>query len=305
MNNSLSNLRVKSFYQKADKLRDFFESQFIDASSLEPKRFVWDYWHVENQYNLIRTPAYHYFPSSMYMDWHKKMVHWGRKNLGCWDITPPWLSYYVHGCFQNLHADVPHGPWAFVFSLTKHYNKKLNGGETFLLKSNTLNYWSQLQSKDFHQEKELITKLPPNWNQLLVFDPRIPHGVTSVHGTKNPLHARLVIHSWFTHPKTYVEGSLPAKKTQDQLNEVFSKIEIHSTETAEMQGSSSILLKVSANGSVQSAKFLSCQFQPKEQTTAAFKSLKRFQYNVLNTYLNTKFTKSKGPSEITIPLILS
>lgn len=305
MNNNLSCLRVKSFYQKADKLRNFFDSQFLDSSSLNSKRFVWDFWHVENQYNLIRTPAYHYFPNSMYMEWHKKIVSWGRKNLGCWDITPPWLSYYVHGCFQNLHADVPHGPWAFVFSLTKDFKKKFLGGETFLLKKSTLNYWNQLQSKSFHQEKELITKLPPLWNQLLIFDPRIPHGVTPIHGTKNPLHSRLVIHSWFTQPKTYIEGFLPAKKTEEQLNQEFSKIEYYSSQAAFMQGSSSILIKVKPSGEVWSAKFLSCQFQPKDQTEIAFKSVKEFKAKVLKTYMQVKFNKSKGSSEITVPLILT
>jgi len=305
MNHSLSSIRVKTFYQKADKLRNFFESQFADSSSLGSKRFVWDYWHVENQYNLIRTPAYHYFPDSMYMDWHKKIVYWGRKNLGCWDIVPPWLSYYVHGCFQNIHADVPHGPWAFVFSLTKHFKKKFDGGETFLLKYSTLNYWHELQNQKNHEEKELLTKISPNWNQLLVFDPRIPHGVTPVHGTQNPFYGRLVLHSWFTQPKTYIEGYLPAKKTEDRLNDCILKIEKLCSQSIEMQGSSSLLLKVSPDGHVTSAKFLSCQFQPKEQSNTAFKSVRQFQNNVLKTYLETKFSKSKGSSEITIPLILS
>ena len=57
---------------------------------------------------------------------------WSSRNLGCTAITPPWLSYYVEGCEQKLHSDVPHGPWAFVFSLSPR-RPKFRGGETLLL----------------------------------------------------------------------------------------------------------------------------------------------------------------------------
>ena len=36
---------------------------------------------------------------------------------------------------------MPHGPWAFVYSLTPN-KKEFRGGETLILKPNTLNYWS-------------------------------------------------------------------------------------------------------------------------------------------------------------------
>src|SRR5690606_4093013 len=119
------------FFSKAQDLRKHFEQCFSDPRDTHPQRFVWDYWHVPEQYRLLRTPAYHYFPARIYQEFHKYLVQWGREHLGCHDISPPWLSYYVEGCRQELHADVPHGPWAFVFSISPK-DIRFRGGETLL-----------------------------------------------------------------------------------------------------------------------------------------------------------------------------
>ena len=54
----------------------------------------------------------------------------GEDRLGCSRVSEPWLSFYVDGCRQELHADVPQGPWAFVFSLTRWDERPFEGGET-------------------------------------------------------------------------------------------------------------------------------------------------------------------------------
>src|SRR5690606_13428701 len=131
------------------------------------------------------------------------------------------ISYYVDGCKQELHADVPHGPWAYVFSLTPWTKRQFTGGETVLLKSTTLDYWHHFEKMKGIESKELTTKIPANFNQLLVFDPRIPHGVVPVHGVQNPLKARVVIHGWFTNPRPIIVGGLGQKRTADFLNQVI------------------------------------------------------------------------------------
>lgn len=42
---------------------------------------------------------------------------------------------------QELHADNPHGPWAFVLSLTHWEGRPFTGGETVILQPNVLDYW--------------------------------------------------------------------------------------------------------------------------------------------------------------------
>ena len=49
--------------------------------------------------------------------------------------------------------------------------------------------------------------MPPRFNQLLVFDPRLPHGVRPVEGTRDPRAARLVLHGWFTQPAPFFQGT--------------------------------------------------------------------------------------------------
>ena len=46
------------------------------------------------------------------------MIAYGESKLGCRAISTIWMSYYVDGCGQELHCDNPHGPFAFVLSLT-------------------------------------------------------------------------------------------------------------------------------------------------------------------------------------------
>lgn len=63
---------------------------------------------------------------------------WGRERLGCTELTPLWLSYYVDGCEQALHCDNPHGPWALVLSLTRWDQRRFEGGEVSVALALTL-----------------------------------------------------------------------------------------------------------------------------------------------------------------------
>ena len=154
------------FYPEAKLLRSEFQSHFENSKSTDAKRFVWDYWYDEDQYHLIRTPAFYYFSKKNYQNFHSFLVQWGRENLGCHDISPPWLSYYIDGCYQNLHSDVPHGPWAFVYSLTPN-KKEFRGGETLILKPQTLNYWSNFVDQKNHEYKNFVERIESKMNQLI------------------------------------------------------------------------------------------------------------------------------------------
>lgn len=70
------------------------------------------------QYTMLRTAASDYFNSSLFEELCTQITEYGREQLGCDAITPPWLALYTDGCSQNFHSDAPHGPFAFVLSLT-------------------------------------------------------------------------------------------------------------------------------------------------------------------------------------------
>lgn len=289
---------IPGFYKNYKKLRGEFESYFKDAKSTHQKRFVWDFWYDEDQYHLIRTPAFYYFQKKIYQDFHSHLVQWGRENLGCHDISPPWLSYYVDGCYQNLHSDVPHGPWAFVYSLTPN-KKEFRGGETLILKSKTLNYWADFNENKDYEYSSFVDRIPSQMNQLILFDPRFPHGVSEVKGTRDPLKSRLVIHGWFVNPRPYVVGGLSTAQVQKALNPAFDSLMKILSEIELLNGTVSIRLRVSKNGAVTGYQLLT-------NTLIATHPNQADQYllgELKSIFKHTLFPKSKSNSAITIPLL--
>ena len=210
------------------KLRSHFDLRFQNPLSSSSDRFIWDYWYVPNQYKLLRTPAEAFFPPHLYDDLVDQLTAFGESVLGCRGLSPIWLSYYIDGCKQELHTDAPHGPWAFVLSLTttcpatatprpdsnhdsnsnsNQRNPKylLQGGETFLLNPEVVlgNYWAQLNPSTGLETPQLTIHVKPELGRLTVFDGRIPHGVNQVRGADDPLDARVVLHGWFTPPTPF------------------------------------------------------------------------------------------------------
>lgn len=289
----------RNFYSDYRKLREEFVNNFKDAHKTHQKRFVWDFWFDENQYHLIRTPAFYYFSRKVYQNFHSHLVQWGRENLGCHDISPPWLSYYVDGCFQNLHSDVPHGPWAFVYSLTPD-KKEFKGGETLILKESTLNYWPNYKQSNNYEFSSFADTIPSKMNQLIIFDPRFPHGVTEVKGNRDPLKSRLVMHGWFVNPRPYVVGGLSTSQVHKSVQNVFVEISKTLKDIDLLDGALSLRLKVDPQGRVRQYKLLtntllSLANQP-EDAFYLQKELKRL-------FTKTTFARSAKASQITLPLL--
>lgn len=61
-----------------------------------------------------------------------------------------------------------------------------------ILKPHVLDYWRSFQPGIGLEEKHFIDTVEPHFNRLTVFDPRFPHGVRPVGGTRDPLKGRLV-----------------------------------------------------------------------------------------------------------------
>jgi hypothetical protein len=152
--------------------------------------------------------------------------------LGCHDVSPPWMSAYIEGCRQELHADLPHGPWAFVYSLSP--SKTFKGGETLLLREEILSFWEN--SRVFNQDNrasqglelnQVVERIEPIQNRLVVFDPRIPHGVSRVSGARDLLEARLVIHGWFVSPRPFIDctrGDLSERELSVKLDGLLEQL---------------------------------------------------------------------------------
>ncbi len=280
-------------------MRAEFDRRFEDPRRADAGRFVWDWWHVPGQYTALRTPGWQYFSRGVYQRFHQRLAWWGRRVLGCHDISPPWLSCYVSGCEQRLHGDLPHGHWAFVFSLTNWDRRKFTGGETLLLRDEVLDWWGGFQSQRGVEEPELLQEVPAKFNRLVVFDPRRPHGVRQVEGVRDPREGRLVIHGWFVQPRPFIEGPLSPRALQAQIDELSAWLgeELHDLEVA---GLLSLHFRVGADGRVNAAKVLS---DTTRVAPAAEPRRRRLLRRLIAQVTAMRFGRARAPSKITLPLV--
>jgi len=292
-------LIVDRFAPEAAKLRATFDARFTNPRGTGADRFVWDYWHVPGQYTALRTPAWTYFPAAIYRQFHERLVHWGRATLGCHDVSPPWLSLYVEGCRQELHGDLPHGPWAFVFSLTNWRQRTFRGGETLLVRDEVLDFWHDFASVRGVEQRELIRTIEPKFARLTVFDPRIPHGVRTVTGTHDPREGRLVIHGWFVQPRPFIRGPLTARALADRINDLTDQLGDW-LGTLPIAGLYSVAFDVDRRGVVRNVAALSDTTRvPHADERARTRLVRKVREHIAGWRFGTQRT----PSRVTLPLV--
>lgn len=293
-----------NFYPKARSLRQQYDRVFADPKNADRRRFCWDYWHVPDQYNFLRTPAWEFFDAKTYRDLHLSLIRYGQQELGCHSITPPWLSLYVEGASQGLHADVPHGPWAFVYSLTHWKNRPFTGGDTLILRPQTLDYWTNFRSRSGQESNRhnLTSNIPAHFNQLLVFDPRLPHGVNEVRGVKDPLAGRLVIHGWFTEPAPFVTGGLERSpgKSATAIQQAWDVIEKSHAPMADLMGVVVLKIFVDAPGRVSNVRV-----NMNTLKNGPANSVRMFVREIQSTFKKVQFPKMTKASVITLPIALT
>lgn len=58
----------------------------------------------------LRAPQVNaFFPEDLNAELEDRLLEYAQEKLGCRSLSPLWMSYYVDGCHQGLHADNPHG----------------------------------------------------------------------------------------------------------------------------------------------------------------------------------------------------
>jgi len=293
----------RNFYQDAKRLRGYFEEVFGTPLKADSRRFCWDPWSIPGQYRLLRTPAESFFPKSLFTPFLDRLLTWGRSQLGCQMISHPWLSAYQDGCFQNLHSDVPHGPFSFVFSLTPWKQRKFQGGETLISKPTLLRYFAEMDSGQSHEERDLITALPPAFNQLTVFDPRFPHGVRQVNGVETILDSRLVIHGWFTDPRPMLEGALPLKKILKPMD-AFAEGILGTLGSHQLySGLLTLRVHIKESGDIGGVEILVANLLDSIGRPAPRKLLNQAILQTAFSGERIRFPRSTGKTMITLPLL--
>lgn len=194
---------------------------------------------------------------------------------------------------------MPHGPFAFVFSLTNWKNRLFRGGETLMLRDDVLDYWAGFESLRSVEERDIVREIEPRFNRLTVFDPRVPHGVRRVDGTHDPREGRLVIHGWFVQPRPFIEGPVPAAALAKKTSELLAKMPALLGDL-EPAGVLSLSISVAASGEVTSVKPLCDTLRVVAPDEAA---KKRFTRGLVRTLKEWRFARARAASHITFPLV--
>ena len=281
------------------ELRSHFDHVFKNPHHAKPERFCWDYWTIPGQYRLLRTPAESFFPSPAFNTFLSQLLSWGRSNLGCQMISHPWLSAYVDGCFQNLHSDVPHGPFSFVYSLTPWRTRHFTGGETLVSKPRLLRYFSEVTHDQSHEESDFLDAIPQAFGQLTVFDPRYPHGVRPVQGVESILDSRLVIHGWFTEPRPMLEGTLTYRKILKPMDELANGIMNSLTSTTSHSGLLTLKLSIAPSGKINQITILAAHLPDMNGVLPSQPKLK-----TLIREAEVAFPRAQTGSTLTLPLLI-
>lgn len=286
-----------SFSKTVPPLRKYFEEIYANPRYSDSRRFQWDIWNVEGQYRHLRTSAEQFFPKQLYQTLCYDLVRFGQSQFGCHTISKPWLSLYLDGNEQKLHSDSPHGPWAYVLSLSPN-PLKFQGGSTLILKPQITDYWNHYHRNKGLEQKDLFYSIKPKFNQLLFFDPRYPHGVDRVSQAMDPREGRLVIHGWFVQPEPYVKGGLERlsrlklSKITNQNILLLTRALTTSSEQIPQKGTLNINLRVTAKGNVSSAKITTNTLWPNTKAARV----------ILNAAKTSLWPKCAAPSQIVLPL---
>lgn len=189
----------------AKAMRAQFESHYKKPRESTLTGALWEPWAVGQQYQVLRSSLERIFGQTLTEAWSLQLRELLFLRFGLSRITQPLVSLYLDGHHQSVHTDAAHGPLAFVHSLSLN---SLIGGETRLWNPELLLQGALFRHEPREQET-LTIDLAPKFNQLTLFDPRIPHEVRPVHQTNNnPLHGRLVIHSWVQFDAPTLDGKL-------------------------------------------------------------------------------------------------
>jgi len=185
-------LVVPDFFAEAPAMRAAIDAHFANpAAHGADTHQIWNYWHVPDLYTYLRTLPRKVIPLPLMNGFFNHLTAWTRTNLGCVP-SDAYLSLYVDGCRQELHNDALNGHFGYVYSLTRWRERRFSGGETVILKPSALG--QSIAGGAAMAGSAFYDLVPAEFNQLLVFDDRLPHAVRQVNGLMDPLEGRLVIH---------------------------------------------------------------------------------------------------------------
>lgn len=291
---------IPDFTPLAPSMREQIERHFADPYRHGPERQVWNYWYVPGNYTYLRTNPDHVVGKPLVDQFMQQLTEFAVTRLGMDDVTRPWLSMYVDSFGQALHNDSRNGSIGYVFSLTRWDGRTFTGGETMLFHER--DYWASGGFTAAGSTTMFYELVPARFNQLLLFDDRVPHSVPTVRGVVDPAGARLVMHGHITARRIMVRGPLeqPRHLQSASMQQLAQCVrQIVEAARGRVHGVATFALKVAGDGSVQDVRVLIDRVLPLPggSDPAALVAHAREQLSALH------FEATDGESTLTVPLV--
>ncbi len=291
---------VEHFFDEADVMRAAFEAHFTNPHSHSSQHQVWNYWFVPELYMYLRTNPGKILTDALVDRFVQRLNAWAMATLGLSSRSNPWLSLYVNGCGQGLHNDSLNGQMGFVFSITKWDERNFIGGETILFHPE--NYWESERIKTSGAGSSFYDKVPSRFNQLLVFDDRVIHGVQPLQGVMDPVAGRVVLHGHLKAEGGILNGALPADSILNALSPTLENIRALTQQHASLfHGFTTLRMAIAPDGRVTSVQALCDRILPLSPDKSRLEPFRQQLVQLLSSVL---FPSAPGASELTLPIFV-
>jgi hypothetical protein len=287
---------AEKFFPKAECMRADVDRHFgtPDHSSGDSHQ-IWDYWHVPGLYTYLRTDPARVLEKALVDEFLWQLQRWATDFLGLSRISRPYLSLYVNGCGQGLHNDAGNGRWGFVYSLTRWEERLFTGGETQIFKDTP--YWETRAMSYPAAGQAFYDLIAPRFNQLLVFDDRLIHGVPPLQGTMSPRDGRIVIHGHISEGAVHTNGTL----TQSEVDSVLTSAQAYVDSALASHGNPftgciTVRLTVDATGAVLGAVAMNDRIL---RTCPNAGDPKQFTTDLMHFLRTLRFPASEGQTLVT------
>jgi Rps23 Pro-64 3,4-dihydroxylase Tpa1-like proline 4-hydroxylase len=292
---------AEQFFDAAGEMRAAFDSHFQNPQAHGGQHQVWNYWYVPDHYTYLKTSPLKVLPQALLSQFMQRLNSWAIASFGLTTNIEPWLSLYVDGCGQTIHNDAANGQMGYVYSLTKWEERNFLGGETLLFRPG--NYWETDRITRSGAGTAFYEKVPSRFNQLLVFDDRIIHGVQTLQGTMDPLRGRVVIHGHLRAEAVAISGPLEPTTIVSVFGSASEKVKLLARQNASfMNGFVTLRLSIQPDGRVAKVQALCDRILSLSPDTGRIDSFRRDLDGILSNLL---FPAAPAPSELTFPVLVS
>ena len=288
----------EDFFPEAEALRQAIDEHFSNPHRHDTQRHqIWNYWFVPGLYTYLRTLPEKVFGPELAQRFFDHLRRYAFETYGLGKAHWPYLSLYVAGCQQGLHNDARNGRLGYVYSLTRWDKRSFSGGETLLLKEDP---WSETGTVAKPKAGVGFYHLvPQQFNQLLVFDDRIPHAVPRIEGTMDPCAGRFAVHGHFAESGITIDGGLGGAEITSALVRIITDLK-HRQEKARDRHHGLVVLRATIDPSGRSgpAVILLDRVLPLRRDVPVFES--STLTDLLSGY---RFPPTDVPSRITVPIV--